>query len=380
MIQFIRINIQFFFLCITWIIVGMYAPAFSLIYIPSTTLLLYYKGMYRELLLGFLLILTLSDSRYFSLSFASEVKNSYIVLLSLFFIIDYKKITFKIPFVVYLVPFLLIAFFCIRYSPSVGPAVQKNISYALLFLVIPNYISVILEKDSNQFFRDIVWFMILILTCGLILNFLNPDITYLMGRFRGVLGNPNGLGIYVLMFTILFHVINTLYEDTFTKNERIFVYLICFLNLYMCGSRSSLIAAFLFLLLSNFYKIDKFFGFLIFIILLFSYQFISSNIDSIIISLGMEKYFRLESLERGSGRLVAWTFAWQNIQKHFFLGLGFNYTEYLYKLNYAYLSKLNHQGAAHNAYLTFWLDTGLIGLTTFLSGFVAIFYKIRKGF
>lgn len=356
----------------------MYLPSFSLILIPASLILLFYKEMHKELLLGFFFILTLSDSRLASLSFAANVKNIYIVLFAIFFLFENKKINFKIPFINYIIPFLAVAFYCLQFSPIFSVSFQKTLSYGLLFLVIPNYVSMALDKYGTYFLKDIIWFVVVLLLVGIVLNFFDPLVTNLVGRYRGILGNPNGLGIYVTLFTILFHTIVTLYKGLFNKKEILFIYLLCFLNLYMCGARSSLIATILFLFLSNFYKIDKFLGFLIFIILLFSYQFISSNIDSIILSLGMEKYFRLESLENGSGRLVAWALGWQNIQKHFFVGLGFNYTEYLYKLNYAYLSKLNHQGAAHNTYLTFWLDTGLVGLIAFLSGFVALFYKIRK--
>lgn len=378
MFLFLKSNIQFLILLILWLITGMYLPAFSIVLIPLSLLLLFYKQMHQELILGFFFILTLSDSRYYALSFAADVKNIYIVLLAVFFILDYKRIKHKISFVLYIVPFILIAIFCIQYSPQVNIAIQKTLSYFLLFLILPNYISLIIEKHGIVFFRNIIWFVVTLLCYGLLLNFFDPYITNLVGRYRGILGNPNGLGIYLVLFTILFYVINTLYENTFSKQERIFIYIVCFLNLYMCGSRSSLIATLLFLLLSNFYSIDRFLGFVIFAVLLFSYQFISANIDGIIIALGLEQYFRLESLEQGSGRLVAWEFAWNNIQKNFFIGKGFNYTEYLFKLNYLYLSKLNHQGAAHNAYLTIWLDTGLVGLLAFMSGFIGLFFKISK--
>ena len=364
---------------LAWLLIGMYLPiTVALVLIPLSLVVLFLKGMHKELLLGFLFVLTLSDSRMYYLSFTSDLKNIYIILLAVFFLLEYKKIVFKIPFIVYIVPFLIIALLCLQYSPIVDVALQKTVSYALLFLVVPNLISYIVQKDGAPFFKDLIFFILLLLTYGLVLNQINPYVTNLVGRYRGVLGNPNGLGIYVVLFTIMFHTINTFYTNLFTKREKILVYAICFLNLYMCGSRSSLLATLLFLVLSNFYAIDKFLGFIIFIVLVFSYQLISSNIDSLIIALGWENYFRLESLEKGSGRLVAWTFAWLNIQKNFFLGKGFSYTEYLYKVNYLYLSKLNHQGAAHNAYLTLWLDTGLVGLGAFITGFLSIFYKLRK--
>jgi O-antigen ligase len=87
---------------------------------------------------------------------------------------------------------------------------------------------------------------------------------------------------------------------------------------------------------------------------------------------------RLDTFSTLSGRSVAWEFAWQQIQTDFFIGKGFSYTEYIYKINYDYLSMLGHQGAAHNSYLTFWLDTGLIGLILFLIGLGITFFKASK--
>ena len=43
-------------------------------------------------------------------------------------------------------------------------------------------------------------------------------------------------------------------------------------------------------------------------------------------------------------------------------------TELLYKENYQLLSRLGHQGNAHNSFLTIWYDTGIIGLLGFITG------------
>lgn len=378
MIDFIKLNLQFILITISWVFVGIYSPSLSLGYIPAIVLLYYVKGLKKELIFGFFFILILSDSRLESMAFAINVKNIYIALLSLFFILDYRNIKFKIPFITYIIPFLIIAFLCALSSPTLGLSIQKTISYGLIFLVIPNYISLLIDEYGEDLFKHLVWFVVILLLYGLVINFIWPSITNLSDRYRGILGNPNGLGIFLILFTILFYVVNSFYENLFTKNEKIFIYILFFLNLYMCGSRSSLIAVLLFLLLAKFYRMNSFLGFLIFVIVLFLYQIISDNINAILLATGLEKYFRLDTLESGSGRLVAWKFAWKHIQKNYFFGLGFNYSEYLFRINYNYLAKLNHQGAVHNSYLTFWLDTGLAGLSLFLGGFLLLFNKIKK--
>ena len=158
-----------------------------------------------------------------------------------------------------------------------------------------------------------MWFVVFILVYGIILNIINPNVTHMLDRYQGILGNPNGLGVYVLLFTLGFYLINNLFTDCFSTNERIFIYGINFYNLYLCGARTALIAVLLFLFIAKFYKANRFLGLIVFMVLIFSIQFISDNIDTIILSLGLEKYFRIETIDTGSGRIVAWQFAWKNL-------------------------------------------------------------------
>jgi O-antigen ligase len=103
-----------------------------------------------------------------------------------------------------------------------------------------------------------------------------------------------------------------------------------------------------------------------------------TNYGQIITALGLENFFRLETLQEGSGRLVAWDFAWQNVQKSFFIGKGFAYDEFLMRSNSRYLTRLGHEGGVHNTYLILWLNTGFIGLLLFLRGFLLLFIRASK--
>jgi O-antigen ligase len=90
------------------------------------------------------------------------------------------------------------------------------------------------------------------------------------------------------------------------------------------------------------------------------------------------EYFRVETLKTGSGRNIAWGFAWLHIQDNFFLGRGFAYDEVLFAKHAEELSMLGHQGNVHNSYLTVWLNTGIIGLFFFLRGFLLAFLMGAK--
>lgn len=109
---------------------------------------------------------------------------------------------------------------------------------------------------------------------------------------------------------------------------------------------------------------------LLFLFFIIGYEYFLIQLPQLIGFFGLEEYFRIETLEEGSGRFVAWNFAWERIQDVFFVGGGFGHTEFVFDLYSDQLSKLGHQGNAHNSYLTIWLDTGLIGIVLFLFGLV----------
>ena len=53
--------------------------------------------------------------------------------------------------------------------------------------------------------------------------------------------------------------------------------------------------------------------------------------------------------------------------RNIFFGNGLGSTELLFKKNYSLLSRLGHEGNAHNSFLTIWYDTGFLGLLSFFS-------------
>lgn len=369
---------QFAIIGFIWAVVGGFFGPVIYLLLPAMLFLMYKKEMHLEILLGFFLILTFSDSRSQFFNFAAQVKNIYIVLLFLFSLKIKSQIEFPIKFYYYFIPFFIIALISIAFSPIPFVSFQKTLSYILLFISIPIYLQYVYIKYGDLIFKGIVFLGIAILLLGFLINIINPSFTNLVGRYRGMLGNPNGLGLYVFLFILLFTTIIDFKKDLFSNREKTVVYGIAFLSLIRCGARTSLFATLLFLFFRKFYKLSPAVGFAIFVIFLFLYQLVSSNIEFIIIQLGLEDFLRLDTFSNLSGRSVAWEFAWQKIQDNFFMGRGYAFTDYIYKVNYYYLSMLGHQGSAHNSYLTFWLDTGLIGLILLLIGLLITFLKAAK--
>jgi O-antigen ligase len=141
-------------------------------------------------------------------------------------------------------------------------------------------------------------------------------------------------------------------------------------------SRNTMSSILLFLFFAHFYRMSSLTGFMILIVSAMVYQVINNNLVDILHSLGLSSFLRADTLENGAGRMIAWKFGWKVIQGHFFVGQGFSYDEWVFYANRHWLMLLGHQGAVHNSYLALWINTGIIGLILYMSGFFYTYYKI----
>ncbi|MFT5228537.1 MAG: O-antigen ligase [Gammaproteobacteria bacterium] len=379
MIDYIRNNTQVLLTLIVWTICGMFFWQSLLLLIPMTIVLFLKQDMYIEIFIGFWFILILSDSFLPALKFAKNMKVIYMLLLALMvFTRRHDLIKGKNPILTMFLPFFLLAFISILKSPEPIISFQKTLSYFLLFLIIPILVNYFIKLNEREFYRKIVFFGTFLLLVGLLFKYTGADWVYLAGRFRGLLGNPNGLGLFSALIFIIFQVVAFLRPDCFNKNEKITIIAIILFNVILCQSRTALFMIFIYLLFSRLYRISPLIGFVVLVVSLAAYQTIFSFLPEIIAALELEEFMRIETLESGSGRYIAWEFAWKNIKEHFFFGNGFSYTEYIFKENYYILSRLGHEGNAHNSYLTIWLDTGLTGLVTFVTPLVVLILSASK--
>ncbi len=382
MLAYYKSNLQFIFLLLIWLLVGIYAGNVIFLLLPISMILLKQKYRIEELILGYLFILILSDSLEPSLLFAKSIKNVYITLLAIFFFLDLKS--FKPYNKLFLIFGFFFIFSVITMLTSVNEtffltSLQKTISYFLTFLIIPNYILLIYREKGDDFLRSITYFLVTGLFLGVAFKFFAHDLAYIQGgRYRGIMGNPNGMGIVAVLFFIIFFIFDSTKPILFTKNEKIFFYCIIFFTIYATGSRNAIIAIVIFYLLQKFYKISPFLGFILFLLLIFVVEIISNNLISILASIGLNDLFRINTIDNGSGRYIAWNFAWIQIQNNLFIGKGFGYNEFYMRQHYGELSKLGHQGGIHNSFLTFWMDQGLVGLLLYLQAFVYLFLKAAK--
>lgn len=376
--QYITGNTQLFFTLIVWLIIGMYGGPLIYLVLPLSLFMLRRQERTEEMLIGFLFILILSDSYETHLHFAKSLKNVYVSMLALFLFIDSGEFQPLNSIYKSFFPFFLIAMFCLLFTESFGVSVQKTISYFLMYLIIPNYLVRLYRENGPEVLRNIVFFMLTIMIIGIVAIVVAPSLAYTSGRYRGLLGNPNGLGLFCFLSFLFFYVVKHAHKELFTRSQEVLIYAVVVLSLVLTGSRNSIIGVFMFLFFQRFYKMSPLIGFMVVIVVGYLAEVIGNNLPAIISSLGLGDFFRVKTLNDGSGRYIAWSFAWKAVQQNIFIGKGFAYDEFYMHKNWDELSRLGHQGGVHNTFLTFWLDTGLIGLLAFLWGYFVTFLRAAK--
>jgi len=327
------------------------------------------------------MLLLISDSRLEMLSFAINIK-PYIALffgISGVFILTknyYKQNLIILYFIGFIISIVLSLFF----TEDLLFSFQKSISYILLLIAVPAFLSIILDEYGFIFMKLFIYLFCLILITGFVFYFFNPEITLLNDRYRGVFGNPNGLGIFCLLFFFLLQTVLIKKPDLFSKKEIILVIFLIVINLIITGSRSSILVLIMFYLFLWSNRISPMFSTVLLLLFGIGYTILFSNIIYFVNFLGLESFIRIDTLDNASGRFIAWEFLWSKISKSIsFFGKGMGATELLFKENYQLLSSLGHQGNAHNSFLTIWYDTGIIGLLGFTTGlFLSFFYSIKN--
>jgi len=382
-------HIQFILLLVIMYVTGVWGGMIIYIMFPVVMLLLGIKKRYFELLICTLWLLILSDyvpvkdATYDDLQFAKDLKFLLPPILFIFYLRD--KTSFPpIPrFFLYFVPFFIIVLFSLNFAiyPLIG--LQKTIAFILMYFTIPLYIIKLHNDNKEYFWKALLTFIIGMLTIGVVLGAVAPQIGLMEdGRFKGVFGNPNGIGIFLALTFVFWYIIEHFKLAIFTQKEKWYILTILIVSLFWSGSRNSLMTIILFLLLSRFVKTNWFLA----VLALFSFIIFREQIFEAFINLveffNLESYFRLNTLEAGSGRKIAWEFAYSQIKEtNFFIGGGFGHDEHVMRPNYSWLALLGHNGGVHNSYLSMWFDSGLIGLIAYFGGLLIFtLKKMNKSF
>lgn len=380
MLSYLARNWQFFLLIIFYVVVGIYGGPILFLFMPLSVFFMKSRDMWPEMIFGFIIVLVLSDITpwFFSMQVFKSAKNTYIMALSAVFLLErYRFVPFSKVFNIFL-PFFVYSFFPLVFSSTLLVAVQKTISYMLLYLIIPNYVLYNFRIWGWDFFKNLVRFMAVVLISGLFIHYYGPFYAYFVGRFRGLFGNPNGIANFSFLLIMLTSVLLSVKKDLFSWKEKLFIYGTATYFLIASGSRTSLVAVFIFLVFGRFFAASPLLGMLALLGVFGIAEIVLNNIAPIVTYLGLQDYIRLNTIKSGSGRYFAWSFAWTHIQDYFVFGGGFANDERIMRKNRVYLERMGHQGGVHNSFLSFWLDVGIVGLLIFMRSFVLVFIKASK--
>lgn len=364
----------------SWSVVGMLSTEIAFVFILSTLVLFFYKEKYFQALLGFFFLIILSDNTQTLWTFAKVIKPFYLLLLGLLTLINRKKLISEYQIIKRYLPFLFVTILCVFFAIDPFISIQKIISYALILIVVPNIVLYEYKRIGEEFFSNLVAFSVIIHFISIAVLITFPEVGISHGdRWQGMFGNPNGLGLFLVMWYILYRVILFEFPTIFTRRERIFYLTLTFMFLWMCGSRTSMFAIAVFEVTVFGFRYSRYVSVLLIATVFIFFNDAYNYLIKVLIDLGLTEEFRLDTLEDGSGRYVAWSFTWSHIQRDaFFLGKGLGYDEYLMRSNYQLLSRLGHEGGVHNTFLILWVNTGLIGLLTFIFGFTSFFVQTFK--
>jgi len=377
MLQFLKENNQFYLVILLWVMGGIIAPEIAMVLVPLGLILFKRKGMYAEMIVSFAILLFFSDNRQPEFVFAGKTKDIALIVMSAFVLLDTKSFKEKSKIWYPFLAFFIVAFIVVFRNPIPLLAFQKTLSFLLMFALIPNYVTHELAKDEGKhLFTLWIWSGTLVLLAGFMVSVIMPtDYTFIVGRYNGLMGNPNGIGSFATIFFALIMLTLQKHPKLFTLPQLILVFGTLAISVLLSESRNSIFSILIFLFFSRFYKMSPMLGLVILLITGLLYQIITDNLPLIVNTLGLGSYLRVEHLEDGSGRLIAWQFGWENIQDNFLLGRGFSYEETLFEINQKWLQSQGTLGGVHNTYLALWLNTGLIGLILYMYGLLTNFFK-----
>jgi len=378
MIDYLKRHIQLAVLIVFWIVSGIYLTPLCFAAVPLSVIVFKSRNLYTEMLIGLFVLLVLSDSWQHSMEWAPTMRNLYFFMMAILFFFNLRSFPYANKLYLPFIPFFIVAAVLVYRSPDLNTTIQKTVSFILAYIVFPFYFIKVLHEDRDRFLRGLVYAIALLLIYGFLMIPLFPDAAYLIGRYRGVMGNPNGLGMLCQIFFAFFTIVITNHKGLFSKREIVFVYGLIFVSVILSESRNTIFTILIFYLFYRFFRVSYLMGFVLILLIAIVNQLVIANLGQILAALGLQEYMRAETIQEGSGRLVAWKFALEHIRQNVFFGRGMNYEVWLYTLNKDYLSRLGHIGNSHNSWLALWLNTGLVGLILFLYAFFYRFARLAR--
>lgn len=363
-----------------YLLAGAALPASTFLLCLLINLFLWARKRHSTLLLHLLFILLMGDSRDYSLYYFKDLRIACILLVSMITLFDLlnRKYSFNRKFLTIL-PFIFSASISLIYSPWPLTAFQRTLSYFLVVFIAFNYVHGHYRLSKGLLLQEMVYFTMWVFLLGLLNNIINPSGSLVANRFRGIMGNPNGVGLYAIVAMPLYiwarHILKNINRDTF-------IWAVGFLSLalFLSNSRNGLASVFLFLgayfvMTRSWIFKAAFFGLVVPIMILLLTNF---TIGEIFTSIGLGEYMRVDSLSDASGRVLSWTYAFQEIPKKILFGGGFYYEQYIYDVMLPPALKIYREmSSSWSSYITFVLNTGVVGISLFFLFLLLNFRSVK---
>lgn len=319
------------------------------------------------LLVLLMIVFALADNFKGPFAFAQNLRFTLLgvtlVVLAQYYLFERNKALLLVAFSIFALVITM------AYSPLGSPAILRSLGYLVVGLSIFKLLQLRNEINRKETVQLVITLLFVYFFVNLVIFFvpIYAD-AYLSGRFSGLMANPNGLGLYA-MFSYAFVIWVQKKEDIdFSRWFFTAFKLILFFLIIMSASRTALLGVVAFEITNRFLQYH-----ILLIIGLAGITFLSVllnniEIDVIIHSLGLSDYLRVQTLETASGRTEVWQVAFEEFQRHPWLGQGMMYDNYFidsyaeqrFGDNYA-----RHWNGVWNSYLSLGLNVGIVGLTLF---------------
>ena len=365
-----------------WITGGFIHPYIGALLAFVTTVLLIKKERYVELLIGFWVLLIFSDSTIRGLSFAHLVKPAIMLIIGLFTLLISSKKHLKNPIIGPFIPFFIYVTIKMFFQPDFIISFQKILSFFFIYFSPPVLFLLIKRQNRvDELLKSVVVVGNFILISCIVLGVILPDIgSQYGGRLNGIFRNPNGIGLFVLLYGVLAYLI---FEHiSFPKTVKRITLISILIILLFSGSRSSLGSLIIFISGTFIARYSAWFFAIFTAVFYFIYPIVYDFIILSIYRLGYSKMFRLDTLGMASGRIFIWEAAKKEIMENlFFFGGGFDSANSQLWLKKYYMEipeLIHHQGNIHQSFLTMWFNNGIIGLALFAFGWMKNIIRALK--
>jgi hypothetical protein len=321
----------------------------------------------ESLFILFILIFFLGDNFKGIFSFAQNLR---FVILGIGLLVLLRFELFKFNVARWILPFSIVAT-SITYalSPLGIEATARGISYFLVALVIFKCVQLLVGHDAKRFYDLLLIVLFLYFVVNLFLFFIPIlDGVFIKGRYTGLMGNPNGLGLVAMLSYGIVEVIRKKNQTSFNRLFFNGFKVLLFSLIILTASRTSLFGVLVFEIVLRLLKY-KFLLALALLFIGFIYNMSDTfSVEAIATSFGLSDFLRIDTLEDASGRTEVWVVAMEEIQKQPWLGKGMLYDNYFildYGDRYFGEFRARHWYGIWNSYLSLLLNVGFVGLLTY---------------